>query len=84
MPKSSSGLLILPQITDNQIMCLMFKQVLLSGKELAKQELCHVICVNLQQHNEETGSSVTFNTVSSRQTLFLSHQIIMEFLILMS
>lgn len=37
VPKSSSGLLISSWITDIQIMCLMFKQVPLSGKKVAKQ-----------------------------------------------
>lgn len=37
VPKSSSGLLISAWITDIQIMCLMFKQVLLSGEKVAKQ-----------------------------------------------
>lgn len=37
VPKSSSGLLISAWITDIQIMCLMFKQVPLSGEKVAKQ-----------------------------------------------
>lgn len=35
-PKSSSGLLISAWITDIQIVCLLFKQVPLSGEKVAK------------------------------------------------
>lgn len=45
VPKSSSGLLISAWITDIQIMCLVFKQVPLSGEKVARR-LCHVSRVN--------------------------------------
>lgn len=43
-PKSSSGLLISAWITEIQIMCLLFKQVPLSGEKVAKPGFVSFYC----------------------------------------
>lgn len=65
-PKSSSGLLISAWITDIQIMCLLFKQVPLSGGESCQAGLCLVSCVILLHRNEKHGCTVSFTRAPLR------------------